>query len=59
MFIDLAAVCTDPPIRAPEPRQNTVHVIGDILPLVIAKYGIDCIDHDSEAVRKPVPIPLG
>ena len=59
MLMDVDAVCTEPPIRGPELRQNTVHAIGDILPLVIARYGIDCIDHDSEALRNPVPMPVG
>ncbi|HEV3137450.1 MAG TPA: hypothetical protein VGZ26_06090 [Pirellulales bacterium] len=58
MSIDLDIPCIDQPVGALEFRPNTVRVIGDILPLVIAKYGLDRIDDDCEVPGQSEQIPL-
>jgi hypothetical protein len=43
MSICLDVVCMDHQIDTPERQENTVRVIGEILPFVLLKYGIDQI----------------
>ena len=50
LFLDV--VCTDTRISRPERRENTVRVIGEILPFVIAKYGIGRVAGRAEDSRK-------
>jgi len=59
MAIDLDILCIDQPIGALEFRPNTIRVIGDILPLVIAKYGLDRLDDDCELPSEAEQIPRG
>ena len=40
MSIYLDVVCTDERTDSADPRENAVRLIGEILPLVIARYGL-------------------
>jgi hypothetical protein len=44
----LAFVCTARQIDAPELRDSSVRVIGEILPFVLAKYGLGRVDRRHE-----------
>ncbi|MBI3838562.1 MAG: hypothetical protein HY288_11605 [Planctomycetia bacterium] len=59
LSIDLDIVCTDRQIGAPDRRENTVRVIGEILPFVIAMYGIDPVDRQPDASRESGQIFVG
>lgn len=55
MSICLDIVGTREPDNARERRECTVRSIGEILPLVIARYGIDPLDYPAGASRDCVP----
>ncbi len=59
MSINLEIVCTNQRIGILDRGENTVRMIGEILPLVIARYGIDSIDRDPEVPPESKQIAVG
>ena len=52
MSVTLEIVCTDRQIDAFERQEITVRAIGEILPYVLAKYGIDQMDRRPELPQR-------
>ena len=52
MSIHLDVVCEDPQTTALERQEKMVQVIGEILPFVLSKYGIDRNDCLFETTRR-------
>ena len=52
MSIHLDVVCEDPQTTALERQEKMVQVIGEILPFVLGKYGIDRSDCRFESTRR-------
>jgi hypothetical protein len=52
MSLYLDVVCTDAQIDASQRREQTVRVIGEILPFVLGKYGIAPHDRHGDAPRR-------
>lgn len=59
MSLNLEIVGTNHQIGILDRGENTVRKIGEILPLVIARYGIDPIDRDLEVLPEPEPVMVG
>ena len=59
MSLNLEIVGTNHRIGILDGGENTVRMIGEILPLVIARYGIEPIDRDLEVPPEPEAIAVG
>ena len=49
--MSLHIASADNQMGSPDRPENALRTIGEILPLVIAKYGINSIDHHHELSR--------
>ena len=52
MGLHLDVVCTDFRVSAQQRQQQTLRVIGEILPLVLAKYGVAPLAVPATKVHK-------
>jgi hypothetical protein len=59
MSLDPEINCMNQQIGVLDRRESTVRMIGEILPLVIAQYGIGPIDRDPKVLRESEQMPVG